>query len=306
MKHFSQLIIILAIFSLLSGCSIKPGVLTNAQNSKWTAQQYTYTGIDHWVYESTSNKQEKPPLIILHQIPGLSKETLDYAETFTSEFSVYLPLLFGHVNMNNFAKGVIYYNINSEWCPKKNRPIHEWTRQLSSTIAMAHPGQNMGVIGMCLTGTMPLALLDNKQINAIVVSQPALPLVRFSYADKASLNLSDSEFNLAKQRTQAGKVKILGLRFENDKIASREKLWTLKSEFPDAYIDGEIPASAYQCHNIEAKAHSVLIDAWNPTLDDKHPVSLSRKKVKQFFQAELLPDTKHELPKETNRTNLNQ
>ena len=41
-------------------------------------------------------------------------------------------------------------------------------KQVSTDIADKHPEQQMGVIGMCLSGAMPLALLENKKLYSDV------------------------------------------------------------------------------------------------------------------------------------------
>lgn len=268
--------------------SDKQNHIPDSKVCEWLPQHYSYYGIDHLVYESIHNSKEKPPLILLHQLPGLSKKTLDYAQTLTTKFSVYVPLLFGELNMDNFVYGSYFYLTNSEWQPRENRPIYEWARLLSIDISDKHPGKKMGVIGMCLTGAMPLALLENKHINSIVVSQPTLPIISITQYSKSSLYLSDLEYHFAKQRAHSGEVKILGLRFENDGLAKREKLKTLKTDFSDAYIDLEICQCEYEKYNIAQSAHSVLIDDWDKEQASGHPVNIRRQQVMQFFQAQLL------------------
>jgi len=272
----------------------------------WAPRLYSYNGIEHYVYAATSNSKDKPPIILLHELPGLSKETLEYAQTLTPDFSVYVPLLFGEMFVEDVPNGVSAYFFNSEWLFTESRPIYAWARELSKDIAAQHPGKKMGVIGMCLTGAMPLALLDNKQITSIVVSQPYLPFIAWFDSTKASLDLSELEYCEAKQRIDSGEVQILGLRFQNDKMSEREKLKTLKTDFSKGYIDLEICTNEYADNDIPADAHSVLISTWNnnPNRDDPENIlNKRRQQVQQFFKFRLRDEGS--LPKGKRCTKIN-
>ena len=91
-----------------------------------------------------------------------------------------------------------------------------------------------------MTGPLPVALLDNPQVAAAVVAQPALPLSFWwsTDADKQSLGLSVDDLQGARRST----AKIYGLRFETDCMSDPAKQHTLRKEFGDRFINGEIPA----------------------------------------------------------------
>ena len=289
---FFQATLLIYFLFMPSACSFVSHPSTDNQQQgeikDWDPKIYSHFGIKHAVYESIHNNKDKPAIILLHQLPGLSKETLDYAETLTPSFSVYVPLLFGNVNMNNLIYGFFLYLFSPEWHSGENKPIHKWVRQLTVDIEKKHPGKHMGVIGMCLTGALPLALLENTAINSIVVSQPSLPLISFNHSSRASLDLSAHEYSIAKQRTLSGQVKILGLRFQQDSLAAREKLTTLKTDFSTAYIDLEICKDDYEKNNIQQRAHSVLIDEWSENLESTNPIKIRRQQVLLFFNKRLL------------------
>lgn len=265
--------------------------LNDADWKHWQGCQFDSNGIQRVVFAAKTNRPDKPPVLLLHELVGLTPKTLQYADSLSGEFSVYLPLLFGAPAEDGFLagilKGTVAYALNGEWHPEEKRPIYVWARHLSDWIVERHPGRNMGVIGMCLTGTMPLALLSNEHVRAVVVSQPTLPLLAFSGEAKASLALSALELGTAIERTGRGQAEILGFRFQGDSLAKRDKLATLQEAFGPAYIDREICSTDYAKYHIKPNAHSVLIYDWQSRPPD-HPTNVRRKEVEQFLASRLL------------------
>ena len=63
----------------------------------WTecfAAPFTHAGITHSVF-CLHDGTSKPPVLLLHELTGLSPGTLAYAEELSKDFTVYVPLLFG-------------------------------------------------------------------------------------------------------------------------------------------------------------------------------------------------------------------
>lgn len=105
----------------------------------------------------------------------------------------------------------------------------------------------------------------------------------YTEADKKSLGLSPDDLNTAKQRP----AKIYGLRFETDCIADRAKQLTLRQEFGDRFLDGEIPASEYQPGGKPMNTHSTLIGAWRKDDETGQPSRDARVRVRAFLLNEL-------------------
>ncbi|MBK9949757.1 MAG: hypothetical protein IPP12_21705 [Nitrospira sp.] len=213
------------------------------------------------------NDSTKPPVILLHELPGLSSETLHYAKSLSSDFSVYVPLLFGTPNQSSAWKGSVAFRANGEWIARPelggNSRIVKWLQHVTTQVQEKHPSQSIGVIGNCLTGTILLALLDNKAVNAVVLAQPSLPLplLYYSHEDKHSLDISSGALQTAISRTD---VAVYFTRFESDCISRPEKKITLSVHFGDRLIDGEIADCEYtDLHECRPpKAHSTLIGEW--------------------------------------------
>lgn len=223
----------------------------------------------------------KPPVILLHEITGLSSKTLEYAEALSADFTVYVPELFGEANQNSTVGGIAAFLFNGEWdgpfgrsTLDRNTPIVRWLRHVAAEIEKEHKGQPMGVVGNCLTGILPLLLLANNSgskssVNAVVLAQPTLPIriFYFTESDYRSLGISDSELKNAKRIVSESDTKIYGVRFEKDCSSNSKKQETLKSEFGDNYVDATILESEYmrlpRCQAEDCKkAHSTLIGEW--------------------------------------------
>ena len=221
--------------------------------------------VAHPVYCFPMNGTKKPPVLLLHELPGLSGKTLEYARELSDEFTVYVPLLFGEPNSQSMWHGVwISLGVNGEWrgVESGTSDVVTWLRAVVTKIEEAHPAQQIGVIGNCLTGSLPLALLDNPHIHAAVLAQPTLPLRIFDNGEEVrkSLGISQKEIQAAKRSS----ARILYLRFEQDCISKPEKrqtvwdLFTEQGKFPDRVHTWVVSYDKFPVKN----AHSTLIGEW--------------------------------------------
>lgn len=240
--------------------------------------------VTHPIYCLPSQGTTKPPVLLLHELPGLSRKTLAYAEELSQDFTVYVPLLFGSTPMHSTPRGLAAFWLNGEWWGLESgtSDIVKWLGALVTEIERTHPGQSIGVIGNCLTGSLPLALLDNRQIHAVVLAQPTLPLTIFGNSEdvRKSLGISRGEITKA----QDSSAKILYLRFQTDCISKPEKQETLRTEFPAERFPGrvtmkEIPGSA----SLGERVHSTLIGEWSDAEPGK-PSRDAREEVKRFLR----------------------
>jgi dienelactone hydrolase len=268
---------------------------TPTQN--WTEcfeEPYAHAGITHSVF-CLNDGTSKPPVLLLHELTGLSPGTLAYAEELSKDFTVYVPLLFGEKGTLSLTsglwaywfRGMVDFFPGGEWGvpSQSSAPIVHWLRGVVREIGERHTEQRIGIIGNCMTGPLPLALLDHPQVQAVVVAQPALPM-RFWWStksDKESLGLSIKDLRHARQST----AKIYGLRFETDCISDRAKLQTLRDQFGDRFLNGEIPASAYQIEGKPTNAHSTLIGSWKQQDNSGEPSRDARAQVRSFLLTEL-------------------
>ena len=265
---------------------------------------FVFTAQSTLVNDHTKNIQGqdslKPPVLLLHELPGLSSKTLWYADVLAKHFTVYVPLLFGSPNSYSAPTGLFAYAFNGEWkdsdSPQGSRPIIQWLKEVVKFIDERHQGkQKIGIIGMCLTGSLPLALLDHSRVKGVVVAQPSLPLIAITDDEEKSLGISDVEAKLAKSRVSAeapNGVRIYGVRFEKDTTAKRAKHLEMKDMFKHGFIDREIRNTEYKLNHKEHKlyeipddAHSTLIIEWENF--PQHPSQIRREEIVRFLQKPL-------------------
>lgn len=223
--------------------------------------------VSHSVY-CLGEDRSKPPLILLHELPGLTPDTFKYAEKLSQDFTVYVPLLFGGKGQSSTLPNVAaaYRTIlfGPEWNGgdqlDSTTPIVAWLRGLTAKIEEIHDReQGIRVIGNCLTGILPLVAFDNRSDDRkrlLVLAQPSLPLKVFGPYwpdDKSSLGVTREELTKAQGRQNQ---KLFWVRFEKDCIAWPEKRKTIFENFPEL-IDRTICVKEYDTHG--TPAHSVLI-----------------------------------------------
>jgi dienelactone hydrolase len=297
MRRFTMNVLALCLVCSLSACGLVEFVRCGKNGKDLTfdvkiepclknnEDGFNAKSVTHPVYCLPSQGTEKPPILLLHELPGLSGKTLDYARELSKDFTVYVPLLFGSVPMHSTPRGLAAFWLNGEWWGLESgtSDIVTWLGALVSEIERAHPGQQIGVIGNCLTGPLPLTLLNKKSIHAVVLAQPTLPLSIFRNDDKvkASLGISENEIEQAKNSS----AKIFYVRFEQDCVSKREKLKTVQDIFTE---QGKVPDRVhkweirYDKHPVE-HAHSTLIGEWRDGESGKASRD-AREEVRRFLR----------------------
>lgn len=298
----------IALFLLQSGCGaielLSHG--PNTKNEDWNDWQpcsdmpLSAKEKLHPVYclEEDPNSKDanpKPPLLLLHELNGLTPQTLRYAMELSKDFTVYIPMLFGEKGKTSFWnwRGLWAYWawFGNEWTVplKGSAPIVIWLRDVVSDIEQKHKSLPIRIIGNCMTGALPLALLGrgdgtiNANIDAVVVAQPALPM-RFWWwhtdEDYSSLGLSNDDLVVAHKSM----AKILALRFETDRVSPPEKRDTLKtSGFRDRPTVAEICARDYDPEGTQVRPHSTLIGEYDEVGRVRKLSKNARETVRRFL-----------------------
>ena len=101
--------------------------------------------VTHPIYcfpgDLSQSSDRKPPVLLLHELPGLSGKTLHYAEELSRDFTVYVPLLFGELNMHSVSWGLTAFWLNGEWrgLESGDSKIVPWLRAVVAEIERVHP-----------------------------------------------------------------------------------------------------------------------------------------------------------------------
>lgn len=211
---------------------------------------FSANGITHDVYEFGGSG---PDIILLHELPGFSPDTLTLIKRLKAEpqdYNVHVPLIFGDFNSRDAAGQGFKKCFNELNCfGNGDSPFAGWLRAL---VAQRYQGRKVVVIGMCLTGSVALEVADAPGVTAVVMAQPTMPLPLTRW--------QRPKIGVTAEHAAKIKTPILAMRYSEDCMATRERFATLKSTFPATQIELEEVPSA-QCR---AAAHATLTGDYSP------------------------------------------
>ncbi len=228
-----------------------------------------------------------PGVLLLHEIPALTTECLRLADSIAHRgFKVYVPLLFGKppsAAPPSSLRGLLGacavggFRCFSAVSPG---PIAEEMRALSAQLH-AEDSRGMGVVGLCITGSLPLALVVDPWVGALVLGQPALPFGVSSKSMKA-LPVAAAALTAIRQR----QVPVLALRFSEDCISPRVRMKNLCGQLGRQLEVLEVVSGAGADNPIPATAHAVLTAGLDETRRDA-PTQVALGRVLGFLSEHL-------------------
>jgi dienelactone hydrolase len=170
-----------------------------------------------------------PPIVLFHELPGLRPEDVELGRELGHRFHVYVPLLFGVAGQNSNRMGYAEAcSTNLFSCNSTTKP-HRILGPLRDLVkVVCHV--NCGIVGMCLTGSLPLALMTtNDHIMAIVVAQPSLPFFHPIWPFRPRLDVSTADLNSAIDAAIRRSASIYLTRYRHDLISSHRTFELLAS-----------------------------------------------------------------------------
>jgi dienelactone hydrolase len=258
--------------------------------------EFSDAGKAHAVFRKGSG----PAVIVLAEIPGTTPRVLDFARRLPPlGFTVVVPHLFGipgrdpapeaHGRLGmarSVADALGSICVSREFAifaTGRTSPIVTWLRALAASEHERCGGQGVGVVGMCFTGGFALAMAADDRVIAPVLSQPSLP-APFGRRRRSSIDLSDADLQVVRRRCEAGELRVMGLRFQGDRLCPDERFTFLRQQLGDAFLAIELdPAHANP--NAAIPPHSVLTEH----LVDQpgQPTRLALERVLQFLRDRL-------------------
>jgi dienelactone hydrolase len=203
------------------------------------------------------------PLLLLHPINGLSPDCLRLAlELEQWGYRVYLPSLYGDpvgrepaYGYNRELASIKVIRRAGTWNPlstESTGPIVEDVAALARAVSGREGGRRLAVVGNSLTGSFPLALLDEPCVGLAVLGQPAVPVKRVPQillrlpqapSEREALPLDEEKWGkvLAAMRRHPGK-RIVGFHYEDDPIASIPRFDTLRERLAGAGLGSRFTA----------------------------------------------------------------
>ncbi len=259
----------------------------NVTLAGFTESTFSHGGIHHQVFRAGAG----PAVVLIHEVPGIHPGVLDLARRLIeSGFTVYLPSMFGRPGGKageGIVKSIAKVCISREFAVLANRssPATGWLRALAATAHQECGGPGVGAIGMCMTGSFALAMALEPAVLAPVMSQPALP-AGLTARRRAAVGLDDVELARVKDRTSEG-LRLLGLRFSNDRACPAERFKTMRREFGGSFEGIEIDSSPGNPLGIAQSAHCVLTVDLVDT--PGHPTRAALDRTIEFISERLLP-----------------
>jgi dienelactone hydrolase len=220
-------------------------------------------------------------VILMHELPGLTRETVDFAEYIAANgFHVVMPLLFGSP-LQNATLGTLKslgLCIRREFnclVAGHSSPITNALRGLCRKIHGDRGGRGVGAIGMCFTGGFVLSMMLEPALLAPVIAQPSLP-----FFSKCVLDIEPETLAIVANRPDD--VTLLGLRFELDWISPKQRMDRLQETFSGITRSGN---PRFERIDVPGKGHSTL------AFDYKNAVERgidTRQRVLAHLQQQLL------------------
>jgi dienelactone hydrolase len=186
--------------------------------SGWHRDRFPHGEHDHAFYVIESRRPGAPPVLLMHEFPGISDNLVALANNLAGDFRVVVPSILGRDGSATVSNSVKQLCVRREIQLFARSGVSRaagWLKDFASTHVAPEAGGPYGVIGMCFTGNFALALAVDKQVRAAVVGQPAIPVW------PSALGLSKPDRLALQARTD---LCVRGYRFSQDWKSPKAKL----------------------------------------------------------------------------------
>jgi dienelactone hydrolase len=204
-----------------------PGLAAAASpRDGYLPERFKHGGIELKVWR----KGTGPLVFVLHDMLGLRDHYFHLCNQLVKkQFSVALPEFFG---ASNRVTGYLKSCGSSKFrCHNGRDPgdIGPWIKALA---VEASGTANFGAVGNCMTGALPLLMLQSPRCVAPVLCQPSFPFVP---GDKDQLGLAEEDLVFAATVTRRDAIPVFGLRFKADTLCPPQRFDTLQGRFGDLF-----------------------------------------------------------------------
>lgn len=253
---------------------------------EFSAAPFAHEGRGHEVFRGGHG----PAVIVIHEVPGVHPGVVEFGRRLIAAgYTVYLPSLFGRpgeaLTTGAIARSMLRACVSREFriLADRTSPVASWLRALAAAAHAECGGPGVGAVGMCFTGGFALAMALEPAVLAPVVSQPALP-APLGARKRAALGLDPADLAALRERARSG-MRVVGLRFTNDKGCPAERFETLRRALGDAFDGIEIDSSPGNPFGIPTRAHAVLtVDLVD---EPGHPTRAALDRVLDFLNERL-------------------
>lgn len=202
----------------------------------------------------TGTGRNAPRVILLHELPGLRDGDIHLGAALGKSFEVYMPLLFGVAGQDDSGRG------NRQACKthlfncNDRNTRHPIVADLLSMTNQICRDADCGVIGMCLTGSVPLFLMQADHVAALVLAQPTLPTVWHIWPF-SGLDISEEDTAAALRIAEQRKASIYMVRYRHDWISGHSAFNRLR----DRIASSKAKLSLFDAREVNGSGHSTLV-----------------------------------------------
>jgi dienelactone hydrolase len=209
-----------------------------------------------WPVRRTGDEVD-PPVIVMHELFGVSRDYRRFCDSLAARgFDVWMPQILGPARSRS---GLDRARAVGELCISREidilrsgrtSPIVGTLRALARYASHLHGGDDVGVVGMCLSGGFALALAAHPNVAAAVAAEPAIP---FRPVCGRTLGLGAHDVDSIRARLGADHVEVYYTRFRHDALSPRPRLAEAVRQFGDGLTVDELPGALFP-----GRDHSVL------------------------------------------------
>ena len=247
--------------------ALRSAAVTGTALDGYERTTFSHDGKERAVYRRGTG----PAVVVIAEIPGITPKVVEFADRVAGiGCTAVLPHLFGEPGRDPFAGGgrlgSVRYALSSlvptcisreftVLATGRTSPVIDWLRALAAAEHQRCGGPGVGAVGMCFTGGFALAMATSPTLLAPVLSQPSLPFgptVKW----RRTIDISEADLGVVKQRCAAEGLEVLGLRFTGDRLVPSERFEFLRDELGDAFVAVELddadanPASQMPPHSV--------------------------------------------------------
>ena len=205
-------------------------------------------------------KGSGPRVILLHELPGLRDGDIKVGAALAERFEVYMPLLFGTAGQDDTRLGTKQACRGGLFKCNDRDTRHPITVDLIAMARSLCGTAECGVLGMCLTGTVPLSMMEADGVVAVVLAQPTLPLVWHIWPF-AGLDISEQDTATALAKAVERRASVYMVRYRGDWISGRRAFRRLVNRI--APLKDRL--SFFAALEVPGRGHSTLVE------DEDHP-----------------------------------
>jgi len=201
---------------------------------EYASDPFEYGGVRRDVFR---RQPAGPPVLVFHELPGLSDSTLRVAERIGAhgDLTPVLPALLGPAGQDSWVQNALPLCVAWEFvtfATGQTSPIVGWLRALAARESALARGSPVGVVGMCFSGGFALSMVVDPLVEVAVASQPSLPLTYRGWpAGKArDLGMSAGDLACVRGRVSRGEAVVRAVRYAGDRISPAARMARIGQE----------------------------------------------------------------------------